>query len=184
MAAVIQEKEARLFFAEHIRNFNSDMTKDKLIRLYSCIEDTASNRAFMTEALSEFRLDEVPSPCLSFSSSFIDIYRLINPKVYIEDLLHPEVRVIDEFIRMYLKQSFADQRIIVEGVKIELRYPRNLLNILLYLNEELKQPLETIFELYTKHLLKHGHYTVIKKIIDSNIPQLCSIDRKLFEDAA
>jgi ABC-type antimicrobial peptide transport system ATPase subunit len=48
MSKIIIEKEARLFFAEHIRNFNSELTKDKLLRLYKNVPDTEENRHFMT----------------------------------------------------------------------------------------------------------------------------------------
>lgn len=40
MSQLIKEKEARLFFAEHIRNFNAELTMDKLLRLYKNVEDT------------------------------------------------------------------------------------------------------------------------------------------------
>lgn len=96
------------------------MTKDKLIRLYSFIEDTPQNRALMTEALSEFKLDEVPSSCLSFQTNFIDIFRLIYPKIYIEDLLQPSSRAVEELITNYLKIDFSDKRVEIEGVRIEL----------------------------------------------------------------
>lgn len=52
MPEVIKEKEARLFFAEHIRNFNPQMTRDKLLRLYRVVEDSEENRRLMTTALS------------------------------------------------------------------------------------------------------------------------------------
>ena len=56
MPEIIKEKEARLLFAEHIRNFNSEMTKDKLLRLYKNVEDSEGNRVLMTKALSEFKI--------------------------------------------------------------------------------------------------------------------------------
>jgi hypothetical protein len=37
---VIQENEARIFFADHIRIHNPDLTRDRLLRLYRRIDDT------------------------------------------------------------------------------------------------------------------------------------------------
>ena len=87
MGKIIREKEARLFFAEHIRNFNSEMTKDKLFRLYKNVEDSEENRILMTKALSEFKLNEVPSSCLCFDENITNIFRAIYSDVYVEDLM-------------------------------------------------------------------------------------------------
>jgi hypothetical protein len=53
---IIEEDEARIFFAEHIRIFNPELTKDRILRLYVCLEDNNKNKLKMMKALSEFKL--------------------------------------------------------------------------------------------------------------------------------
>ena len=115
----------------------------------------------MTEALSEFKLHEVPSACLAFDDTFIDVFRLIHPEVYVEDLLEPSGRVIEDILNHYFKKNLTGKVILLEGMKIQIELPRNMLNILLFLNENFQLPIQNIFEIYTKKMVQHGFVEII-----------------------
>jgi hypothetical protein len=79
---------------------------------------------------------------------------MIDPEEYIEDILTPNIRLYEALLDNYFKKDFKRKRIIIQGNKIDLRYPRNFLNLLLYLNEIFKLDIEHVFLVYIKKLLQ------------------------------
>lgn len=98
--------------------------------------------------------------------------------------MEPSIRLMSDLIRLYFKGDFKEELILIEDLKVELKYVRNFLNILLYLNEQFKLPLETIFEVYSKEALKNHHIEVVKRIKNGKIPSLCGVSPTIFSDGA
>ena len=138
----------------------------------------------MTVALSEFKLNEVPEICLSIDLSVAEIFRVIHPEVYIEDILEPSVVTLETLMAKYFAQSFKRKIIVVDKVKIKLECPRNMLNILLFLNEFFNLPIEKVFLIYLVKMVKEDQIKVVEAIKTSNIPSLCQVDNEVFEEAA
>ena len=63
------------------------LTRDRLYRLYCLLPENEENKRLMGKALSDFRLEEVPSLCLPISKEFICIFEKLYPSVYVENLL-------------------------------------------------------------------------------------------------
>ena len=109
MGKVIQQNEARIFFADHIRILNPSLTRDRLLRLYRHVNDNEENRRLMAKALSEFRLEEVPYECLPIKVDILKVFQKIYPSVYVEDLLEPNIRLLEELIESYFSKEFTNQ---------------------------------------------------------------------------
>jgi hypothetical protein len=94
---IIREEEARLFFAEYIRTF-SGKTRDILVRLYMSLPDNEDNRKWMSRALSEFKLSEVPEICLNVGKDILQVFKHLYPSVFIEDLLKPSIPLYQKLL--------------------------------------------------------------------------------------
>lgn len=138
----------------------------------------------MTKALCEFKLSEVPSSCLCFDDSVLSIFRMIYPDVYIEDILEPNFVLIDTFLNKYFEKSFNKKFVNVQNIKISLEKPRNVLNILLYLNQFFSLNIKEIFLIYCKKMIKKDNIEVIQKLMNSDVPKICDVEISVFEEAA
>lgn len=55
-----------------------------------------------------------------------------------------------------------------------------MLNVILYLNDDYEMPLESVFEVYIKIMIRHSQVPTLKKIKDSDVCEICGVDPIIF----
>lgn len=72
----------------------------------------------------------------------------------------------------------------LEGECIYLAHPRNLLNILLYLNDAYQFHIEDVFEVYIRKMIRYAQIPILKKIMEGKVCLICGVGKNIFERCA
>lgn len=138
----------------------------------------------MTSALQLFKMSEVPSQVLWFPDDFVKVIGLICKEVRIAQLLKPSQNLIEYILKCYFKtKKFSESIIKIQDEQIDISHPRNMLNILLYLNQVFGLKIEVILKIYCSKLLLENEIQILKKIvINEKIFEICQVSREVLDE--
>lgn len=73
-------------------------------------------------------------------------------------MLKPSESTVEYMLNSYFNvENFSQEVISIEDEEIDITHPRNMLNILLYLNEFFKLKIESIIKVYCGKLVDENH---------------------------
>lgn len=99
----------------------------------------------------------MPAEILTFPADFINVVKVLYKDIYISDLLNPSEVTIEYLLESYFNMtSFSQEIIVIEDEEIEIAHPRNMLNVLLYLNEVFNLHISIILQVYCAKLLQYN----------------------------
>ena len=91
---------------------------------------------------------------------------ILNRHIVLSDVLEPCGKIFGDILEEYMmKDELEVEEIMVEDEYIDITHPRNLLNVLLYLNETFQVPLLELFSIYIYKVLRFGHIEIVRRLL-------------------
>ena len=75
---------------------------------------------------------------------------------------------------MHNSQELSEEVIKIEGEEINLTHPRNILNIILYMNETLDLEIVDVIRVYCEKIVDYD-FDIIKKLQEENVFKICKV---------